>query len=83
MNRSRLSRWWSPRWAAVVPRLFCLLLVLLLSDLLLRGENDVFEGPVGQARAAPTFLLQTIVKCAVNLVVVLDVIPRYVRFELR
>ena len=50
---------------------------------LLCGENDVFEGLVGQARAAPTSCLQTIVKCAVNLVVVLDVIPRYVRFELR
>ena len=47
------------------------------------GENDVFEGLVGQARAAPTSCLQAIVECAVNLVVVLDAIPRYVRFELR
>ena len=63
---------------------FCVLLpqLLLRQFAPSRGEHDVFEGPVGQARAAPTFLLQTIVKCAVDLVIVLDVIPRYVRFEL-
>jgi len=66
------------RSSVSLPKLFSNPAVLLL-----HGEQHVFKRLVGQARTAPTVLLQTIVKCAVILVIVLDVIPRYVLSELR